>query len=105
MKTLIGKEYREIESQIKWDLLFEDIILAILNPRIKTGKDFNLVGVSTVDLKVKWELGGTLDDQDRWDGVVNLWVRDGQVHVGIWSGTEYTIDHRTGQIQETIFTK
>jgi len=105
MESLIGKHYRELESIKKWELLFEDMYLVILKPRTKNGRDVNLVGISTKDLKVKWELGGVIDDPYSYDGVVNIWVRQGQIHVGIWHGYDQTIDYKTGRVIEKRFTK
>ncbi len=105
MESLIGKHYRELESIIEWKLLFEDMYLVILKPRTDKGQDVNLVGISTGDLTVKWELGGVIDHSSSYDGVVNIWVKEGQIHVGIWSGYDQTIDYKTGRVIEERFTK
>jgi hypothetical protein len=79
--------------------------LIILKPRTKRGRDLNLVGISTKDLKVKWELGGVIDDPSSYDGAVNIWVKEGQIHIGIWQGYDQTIDYKTGRVIEERCTK
>jgi|GEM_PF-2369577 hypothetical protein len=105
MVDLIGKEYIEFDGKRVWELLFEDFYITIVNTGVKTGKDVNLLGIAAKDLKVKWALGGELDSKDSYDGIVNVWIRNGAVWAGSWSGFSYKINHRTGVVIEKIFEK
>ena len=105
MKDLIGKEHRDFDGKRKWELLFEDFYLTIINTGVKAGKDVNLIGIATKDLKVKWALGGELDCKDSYDGIVNVWINKGEIWAGTWSGYNYRINYRTGAVVEKKFEK
>jgi len=105
MNNLIGKEYRDFDGKRKWELLFEDIYLTVINTGLKTGKDINFLGISIKDLKVKWALGGELDNKNSYDGIVNIWIKNGEVWAGTWSGYSYKINYGTGEILEKKFQK
>ena len=102
---LIGSEYRSIDGCRRWELLFEHVYVVILNTGVKQGRDLNLIGVDASNLRVKWVIGGVLDSTDMYDGVVNVWVRDGCLWARTWSGFSLKIDHRSGEILEQVFTK
>ena len=89
----------------RWELLFEEMFLVILDTGRKRGRDVNLLGVRSGDLRVQWEFGGEQCGDDRYDGVVNVWVKGGAIWAGTWSGMHYRIDYRTGEILERQFLK
>jgi outer membrane protein assembly factor BamB len=103
--NLIGKEYRSFDGKRRWELLFEHVFVVILDTGIERGRDFNLVGIDSGDLRVKWVFGGALDSASQYDGVVSVWVEDGRLWAGTWSGMAYQLDHRTGEIQRQVHAK
>lgn len=105
LSSFVGEPYRRIENLKRWELLFDDTYLVILDTGKKHGNDMNLVGVSTADLTVRWELGGELETAGSYDGIVNVWIKEGEVWAGTWSGFAYQINPKTGQILQTVFTK
>ena len=105
MNTLIGREYRTFDGKRRWELLFEDMYLVILDTGVERGRDVNLVGVSVADLRVRWEIGGEVDGPHQYDGIVQVWVRNGEIWAGTWSGFTYRLDYRTGEIIERAFSK
>ncbi len=102
---LIGREYCSIEGCRQWELLFEQVYVVIINTGVKRGRDLNLIGVDASNLRVKWVIGGVLDSPDLYDGVVNVWVRDGCLWASTWSGFSLKFDHLSGEILEQEFTK
>ena len=102
---LIGQEYRSFDGKRRWELLFEDIFIVILDTGVERGNDVNLVGIGTSDLRVKWALGGDLGSPDSYDGFVNVWVKDGKLWAGCWRGTSYELDHQSGKILREVYRK
>jgi len=84
MENLIGKEYRDFDGKRKWELLFEEMRITIINTGVRVGRDINLLGI-TEDLKVKWALGGEIDSKDSYDGIINVWIKNGEIWAGTWS--------------------
>jgi len=105
MKSLIGKEYHDFDGARRWEILHEDMFLVILDTGVKRGADINLVGISSDDLIVKWELGGDIDSEYQYDGIVNVYVKDGFVWAGSWCGMHFKIDYKTGKVLEKVFRK
>lgn len=56
-------------------------------------------------MRVKWSLSGILESRDGYDGIVNVWISDGAVWTGTWSGFQRRIDYRTGEVLEEIVAK
>jgi hypothetical protein len=104
-RDLIGREYRTFDGKRRWELLFDHVFVVILDTDVQRGKDVNLVGIDASELRVKWALGGVLDSPDQYDGVVNVWVEEGKLWAGTWSGMAYQFDHRTGEILKQLFRK
>lgn len=102
---LLGKEYRSFDGMRRWELLYEDMLLVILDTGVTRSNDCNFVGIDANDLRVKWALAGSLKSDHQYDGIVNVWIKHGNVWVGSWVGTARRIDHRTGTVLEEIFTK
>ena len=105
MSQLVGQEYRAFDGKRRWELQFEDMCIVILDTGLKFGRDQNLVGIASDNLRVEWVLGGEVDSQDQYDGIVNVWIRDGALWAGTWSGFEYRLDYKTVDILEKNFTK
>ena len=102
---LIGREYRSFDGQRRWELLFEHVLVVILDTGVERGNDCNLVGIDAQDLRVVWAIGGVLDAPDQYDGVVNVWVEEGRLWAGTWSGTAYQFDHQIGTIIQQVWRK
>lgn len=105
MDTLIGQGYRALDGKRQWELVFEDMYLVILETGVERGRDMNLVGVSASDLRVKWVVGGEVDSPRQYDGIVQVSVRGGEVWASTWSGCNYRLNYRTGEILHREFTK
>lgn len=105
MDNLIGQDYRNFDGKRKWELLFEDVFLVILDTNKKQGRDINLIGVDIFTLTVKWAVGGEIDSDNQYDGIVNIWIKDGAVWAGTWSGYEYRLNYQTGEIYEKHWRK
>lgn len=105
--TFVGREYREFDSMRRWELLFEEIRLVILDTGLKRGRDVNLIGIASSNLRVLWEFGGAIrsDDQSAYDGVTSVHIKGGAVWVCTWGGMHCRIDYRTGEILEGVFLK
>ncbi len=105
VNPLIGEEYRTFDGKRRWELLFEDMYLVILDTGLTRGRDMNLIGVSADDLRVRWVVGGEVDSRHQYDGVVEVFVRNGEVWASTWSCFTYRLDYRTGEMLERTFTK
>src|SRR5690348_783024 len=96
--------YQDLGEQIKSQLVVGEIRLVILKPLKRLGPEANLLGFDPSG-KLMWQVDPPTQSPAAWDGFVNMWVKDGQVWVGSWSGFDMRIDHWTGEILGTIFTK
>ena len=101
----IGKAYRSFDGMRRWELLYEDMYLVILETGIQARNDSNLVGISAKDLLVKWSLSGVLGSEEVYDGITDVWIRNGHVWTGTWSCWNRRIDPWTGKVLEEVFTK
>jgi hypothetical protein len=100
-----GREYRSFDGMRSWELLHEGQLLVIIESGQKRGSDCNLLGFSARDLLVKWSLGGVIDSENQYDGIVNVWMKDGHFWAGTWSGFARRFDPQTGEVLEDVFTK
>lgn len=105
MEELIGKEYRDFDGKRKWELLYEDMFLVIIDNNIKTSYDINLLGIEAESLKVKWAIGGIIKSTKQYDGIMNVYIRDNFVCAGTHSGFHLKLDYKTGKILEERFLK
>jgi hypothetical protein len=96
--------YAEAAHLIQSELLVDDVRLVILRPQSDRGPEANLLGFRPSG-ELIWALSPPTADPAVWDGFVNLWVQEGRVWVGSWSGFSLRIDHRTGEVVEQVFTK
>jgi|TARA_R110000772_G_scaffold103344_1_gene204317 hypothetical protein len=101
----IGKNYADFDSKRKWELIYENMFLVIIDNNIKLGLDINLLGIDATSLKVKWELGGIIENEKQYDGIVNIYIKDNFVYAGTYSGFDLKIDYKTGKILEKVFRK
>jgi hypothetical protein len=101
----IGKNYANFDGKRKWELIYENMLLVIIDNNIKSGLDINLLGIDASSLKVKWELGGIIENEKQYDGIVNVYIKDNNVYAGTFSGFELKIDYKTGKILEKVFLK
>jgi hypothetical protein len=96
--------YQDLGEQIKSQLVVGEIRLVILKPQKNLGPEANFLGFDPSG-KLMWQVDPPLRSPSAWDGFVNMRIKEGQVWVGSWSGFSMRIDHRTGEILETVFTK
>lgn len=102
---LIGREYRSFDGWRRWELPFERVRVVMLDTGVERGCDHDLVGFGAADLLARWVVGGILGTPGQYDGVVSVWVADGWLWAGTWSGFSLRVDHRSGQVVERVFTK
>jgi hypothetical protein len=102
MDSLIGRSF---DGKCRWKLLVDEMFIVILDTGVSRGNDYNLVGVSASDMRVKWVIGGAIDYPDQYDGIVNVWIRDAAFWASTWSGDAVRFDFRTGGILERVFRK
>lgn len=105
MKELIGQEYRNFDGKRKWELLYEDMILVIIDNNVTSSNDINLLGIDSNDLKVKWAIGGLLNSENQYDGIMNVYIKDNFVHAGTFSGFDLKLNYKTGDVIEKVFLK
>jgi hypothetical protein len=91
-------------QDVQHELLADGVRVVMVKPRRDRGAEANLLGFHPHGEEL-WRLAPPVDSPDSWDGFVNLWVRDGQVWAGSWSGFSLRIDPRSGAVIEQIFTK
>jgi hypothetical protein len=96
--------YPDLAANVQRELLVEGVRLVILKPRQERGAEANLLGFGP-DGERLWHLEPPVRSLDSWDGFVNLWVREGQVWAGSWSGFSLRINPCTGDVIEQVFTK
>jgi hypothetical protein len=96
--------YPDVAAAVQSELLVDGVRLVILKPRQEWGAEANLLGFGP-DGELLWHLEPPVRSRDSWDGFVNLWVREGQVWAGSWSGFSLRIDPRSGEVVEQVFTK
>ena len=101
----IGKNYADFDNKRKWELLYENMFLVIIENNIKSSLDINLLGIDATSLEVKWEIGGIIESKKQYDGIIDLYIKDGFVHAGTYSGFDLKIDYITGKIIEKVFRK
>lgn len=46
--SYVGLEYSAFDGLRKWELLYEEFFLVLLDTRVKRGNDSNLVGIDTI---------------------------------------------------------
>ena len=96
--------YSDVAADVRCELLVDDVHLVILNPQQKRGAGANLVGFGP-NGELLWRLEPPVRSLDSWDGFVNLWIREGKVWAGSWSGFSLRIGPRSGKVVEQLFTK
>jgi hypothetical protein len=94
------REYRDTDRQRRWELLYEGIHLVLLKDDAPTPWNSQLLAFR--DLKLRWVLSPHLPEGD---AIVNVWVKNGQLWAGSWSGYSYRVNCGTGELLETLFTK
>ena len=95
--------YSYSSDERAWQLLVDDTWLVIFKSQIRFGNDHNLVGVRAD--QVRWSIGGLVGGDAQYDGIVNVWIKDGAFWAGTWSGYALRFDPRTGTERERVFLK
>jgi hypothetical protein len=96
--------YRDVDANVQCELLVDDVHLVIVKPQQQRGAEVNLLGFRR-DGELLWHLAPPGRSPDSWDGFVNLWVCEGQIWAGSWSGFSLRINPRSGEVVEQVFTK
>ena len=105
MGELIGKEYSDFDGRRKWELLYEDMFLVLIDNNLKSSYNVNFLGIEANSLKVKWALGGEIISKNQHDRIVNVYIKENFVWAGTFNGFHLKIDYKTGQILEKLFLK
>ncbi|WP_166821503.1 hypothetical protein [Thalassoroseus pseudoceratinae] len=101
----IGKPYRSVFDTVAQELRIDGMIIAIHKTGIKREQDTNLIGTSIDDGIIRWELGGLVDDDNAYEGIVDICTNDGDLWAATWSGFSLRIDPERGDLLETVFTR
>ena len=94
-------EYRNTDGHRQWELSFEGIKLVLLNEQAP--KPYNCELLAFKDLNLIWRLSP--QTKTDYDYIVNVWVKNGKVYAGSFSGYDHKLNYKTGEVIETVFTK
>jgi len=97
------REYRHLDGLKRWELLFEGMFLVLPSSDAPEPWCSELLAFEARGLTLSWRL--TPGSRTSGDHIVNVWIKDGELWAGAWFGESYRLDHVTGTILETRFTK
>jgi hypothetical protein len=95
------EEYASIQEHSRWELSYEGILLVLLDESAPPPWRQRLLAFK--NLRLAWFLDPQLGTER--DAIVNVWVVDGQLWAGSWSGFSHRVSHQNGVVLETRFTK
>jgi len=96
-------EYQQTDGLRRWELLYEGIFLVLLSEEAPTPYASELLAFSTDDLNLAWRLSPQLGHEK--DHIANVWVKESALWAGSYSGFAHRINHLSGEVIETKFTK
>lgn len=94
-------EYRDTDGYRRFELLYEGIVLVLLDENAP--KPFNSQLLAFKNLKLIWCLSPKTYEND--DHIVNIWIKGKNLYAGSWSGFEHRFNYETGEIYDSRFTK
>ena len=94
-------EYRNTDGLRRWELLYEGVQLVLLNK--EAPKPYSSQLLAFKNLALIWQLSP--QTKEDYDYIVNIWIKNGEVCAGSFSGYSHKINYKTGEIIETQFTK
>jgi hypothetical protein len=96
-------EYRHLDGVKRWELLFEGMFLVLPSEEAPEPWRSELLAFEPKRLMLAWRLSPQSRAND--DYIVNVWVKDCNLWAGSWSGQSFRLNHITGEVLETKFTK
>jgi hypothetical protein len=94
-------EYAGIKKHSRWELSYEGVRLVLLDESAPPLWRQRLLAFK--NLHLAWFLDPQLGPER--DAIVNAWVVNGQLWAGSWSGYSHRVNHQSGAVLETEFTK
>src|SRR5438105_1772968 len=95
-------ELRDVDKLKRWELLYEDVYLVLLNETAPLPFRSELFAFDASTLKLLWKL---TPDRPEHDSIMSVWIRDGNLFAGSWACFTYRLDRRTGAVLDRKFTK
>lgn len=96
------KNYRDTDGLRRWELLYEGFYLVLLNEDAPEPFNSQLLAFEGFGPLIWVVSPETSYNQDY---IVNIWFKNGELYAGSFSGYQYKLDYKTGEIIETKFTK
>jgi hypothetical protein len=96
------KEYRNTDGMRRWELLFEGLYLVLLNEDAPKPYSSQLLAFDGFG-SLLWCLAPKTEQE--YDHIANVWVKNGDLYAGSYSGFNHRLDYKTGETLETKFTK
>jgi hypothetical protein len=97
------QELRDVDGLKRWDLLYEDVELVLLSDRAPLPWRSELLAFDSMTCRLLWKL--TPKEGVEKDYITGVWIRDGKLRAASWSCFTYTLDRRTGDVLDCVFTK
>ena len=95
------EDYASIQQHSRWELSYEGTRLVLLGEPAPLPWRQRLLAFQ--NLRLAWFLEPQLGAER--DAIVNVWVTNGQLWAGSWSGYSHRVNHQNGAVLETRFTK
>ena len=95
-------EYKQTDGMRRWELLYEGVFLVLLQERAPLPYSNQLLGFEPFG-KLLWSVNPATKDER--DYIVNVWVKNGFLFAGSYMGYELKINHESGNVIDTKFTK
>jgi hypothetical protein len=97
------RELRDVDKFKKWELLYEDVYLVLLGEHAPLPWRSELLAFDSSTLRLLWRLTPKEGPENDW--ITGVWIRGGKLLASSWSCFTYTLDRRTGDVLECVFTK
>ena len=94
-------EYRDTDGFRRWELLYEGYRLVLLDA--KAPKPYASELLAFKNLRLVWRLGPKQDSN--LDHIQDIYISNGKVHAGSFSGWNHEINYKTGEVVREYFTK
>lgn len=104
------RELRDTDGFKKWELLYEDVQLVLFEQQAflpwkqaPLPWRSELLAFDSATCRLLWKL--TPKEGAEKDYITGVWIRDGKLRAASWSCFTYTLDRRTGEVLDCVFTK
>lgn len=99
---MIISDYRDTDSYRCWELLYEGFYLVLLSEESPAPYSSQLLAFRGYG-ELVWSLSPQTTES--YDYIVNVWVKNGDIYAGSFSGFEHRLSYITGEVLDTKFTK